>query len=287
MTGCVQATQLLSLLRDYDLAWPQLTISLLSYSDSFNVGISIVAPACFVKGYDFFVFYVATMAQPVRSIACAAGGMHVCFHASRQRVQREPCNAGAGDPAVRGRVLLCQQHVQGGHKACSRGGASPAALLCHKADAGEARQVRGVLPQDEGQVGVRRVLKGVAHPSIHPSCLHAGKAAAACRCYKNIFYLVTLVYPRCAQTCLQLFSYMKLDIGTYLYSDFTILVRDTSGRWAHVYLRYLFPGIAVLLVFAIGLPIWYLVIMYLIRDHLQVWQRALCMACCCSLHARL
>ena len=78
-----------------------------------------------------------------------------------------------------------------------------------------------------------------------------------------MFYLVTLVYPRCAQTCLQLFSYMKLDIGTYLYSDFTILVRDTQGHWAHVYLRYLFPGIALLLVFAIGLPIWYLVIMYL------------------------
>ena len=58
--------QLMSLLRDYDVVWPSSTIQLLSYSDSVNLGISIVAPACFVKGYDFFIYYIATMAQPVR-----------------------------------------------------------------------------------------------------------------------------------------------------------------------------------------------------------------------------
>jgi hypothetical protein len=57
----------MSLLRDYDVAWPTLTVSMLSYSDVFNVGISIVAPQCFVAGYNFFVFYIATMAQPVRT----------------------------------------------------------------------------------------------------------------------------------------------------------------------------------------------------------------------------
>lgn len=59
--------QLMSLLRDYDVTWPSSTIQLLSYSDSLNLGISITAPQCFVPGYNFFVFYIATMAQPVSS----------------------------------------------------------------------------------------------------------------------------------------------------------------------------------------------------------------------------
>ena len=98
-----------------------------------------------------------------------------------------------------------------------------------------------------------------------------------CRCYKNVFYLVTLVYPRCAQTCLQLFSVTKLDIGSFLSADFTILVRDTAGHWGRVYVRYLAPGIALLLVFAIGLPIWYFYIMWTVRHRLRV-RRSLCQA---------
>ena len=94
--------------------------------------------------------------------------------------------------------------------------------------------------------------------------------AHARRCYKNVFYLVTLVYPRCAQTCLQLFSFTKVDVGTYLSADFTILVRDIAGHWGKLYVRYLFPGIALMLLFAIGLPIWYLYIMWTIRNRLKV-----------------
>ena len=85
-----------------------------------------------------------------------------------------------------------------------------------------------------------------------------------------MFYLVTLVYPRCAQTCLQLFSFTKLDVGTYLSADFTILVRDIAGHWGKLYVRYLFPGIALMLLFAIGLPVWYLYIMWTIRNRLEV-----------------
>lgn len=91
-----------------------------------------------------------------------------------------------------------------------------------------------------------------------------------CRCYKNVFYLVTLVYPRCAQTCLQLFSVTKLDIGSFLSADFTITVRDIAGHWGKVYVRYLAPGIALMLLFAIGLPIWYFYIMWTVRNRLKV-----------------
>ena len=47
------------------------------------------------------------------------------------------------------------------------------------------------------------------------------------RCWKNSFWLVTLLYPRCAMTALKLFSTQKLDTGTYLVSDYSILV----GCW--------------------------------------------------------
>ena len=42
------------------------------------------------------------------------------------------------------------------------------------------------------------------------------------RCYKNAFWFVTLLYPRCSMTALQLFSTQTLDSGTYLRSDFSI-----------------------------------------------------------------
>ena len=106
--------------------------------------------------------------------------------------------------------------------------------------------------------------------SLYACLMDALSPRTPCRCYKNVFYLVTLVYPRCAQTCLQLFSVTKLDIGSFLSADFTILVRDTAGHWGRVYVRYLAPGIALLLVFAIGLPIWYFYIMWTVRRRLRV-----------------
>ncbi len=90
------------------------------------------------------------------------------------------------------------------------------------------------------------------------------------RCYKNVFYLITLLYPRCAQTCLQLFAVKKLDIGTYLAADYSIIVRTTDGHWGSRYVKYVAPGIALLLVFAIGLPAFYFYTMYKIRNRLDV-----------------
>ena len=65
--ACVQ---LLSLLRDYDVEWPALTLSMLSYSDTFNVGVSIVAPACFIQSWNFYTLYISTIAEPVRTSTC-------------------------------------------------------------------------------------------------------------------------------------------------------------------------------------------------------------------------
>lgn len=90
------------------------------------------------------------------------------------------------------------------------------------------------------------------------------------RCYKNVFYLITLVYPRCAQTCLQLFASRKLDIGTYLAADYNIVVRTMDGHWGHRYVKYIPAGIGLLVVFAIGVPAFYLYTMYKIRNRLDV-----------------
>ena len=62
----------------------------------------------------------------------------------------------------------------------------------------------------------------------------------------------------------------KLDIGTYLAADYSILVRTTDGHWGTRYIKYIPPGIALLVFFAIGLPIGYLYTMYKIRDRLHV-----------------
>ena len=47
-------------------------------------------------------------------------------------------------------------------------------------------------------------------------------ARRCCRCWKNSFWFVTLLYPRCSMTALQLFSTQTLDSGVYLRSDFSI-----------------------------------------------------------------
>ena len=56
----------------------------------------------------------------------------------------------------------------------------------------------------------------------------------------------------------------------------------SRGRYLQVYVRYLFPGIALMLLFAIGLPIWYFYIMYTIRGWLQVSSSCLCRKEVCS-----
>ena len=97
----------MSLLRDYDVTWPNSTIQLLSYSDSLNLGISITAPQCFVPGYNFFVFYIATMAQPV---SCTLWALTA---SDRQRCKHLCCNIPASSSlyamSCHTRRNLCRQ----------------------------------------------------------------------------------------------------------------------------------------------------------------------------------
>lgn len=56
--------------------------------------------------------------------------------------------------------------------------------------------------------------------------------AFPCSCWKNAFWLITLLYPRSALTALQLFGWQRFDTGTYLKADYSIMVRLTLSRFA-------------------------------------------------------
>jgi hypothetical protein len=45
------------------------------------------------------------------------------------------------------------------------------------------------------------------------------------RCYKNAYWLLTLVYPGACLVALQMFARERLDIGTFLSSDLSLKVR--------------------------------------------------------------
>eukprot|EP00884_Botryococcus_braunii_P002827 jgi/Botrbrau1/12545/Bobra.0169s0084.1 len=75
-----------------------------------------------------------------------------------------------------------------------------------------------------------------------------------CRCYKNMFWLVSLVYPKCAQVALQFFSVDKLDLGWYLGSDYSIVVWPAGGHISRLYAAYMPFAILFLLIYTIGIP---------------------------------
>ena len=60
--------QVLSLLRDYDLLWPRATFEALGWADALNIGVSVAAPECFVRGFGFWHYYVFSEAAPVAAI---------------------------------------------------------------------------------------------------------------------------------------------------------------------------------------------------------------------------
>jgi len=90
------------------------------------------------------------------------------------------------------------------------------------------------------------------------------------RCYKNAFWLVSLLYPNIAQTALQLFSAQKLDIGTFLRADYQIMTHDVTGQLDPTYKQYIPPGIIILIVFAVGLPVMFFYVLWRVRDRLEV-----------------
>ncbi len=61
-----------------------------------------------------------------------------------------------------------------------------------------------------------------------------------------------------------------MDIGTYLRADYQIMTHDTEGQLDPTYKQYIPPGIIILIVFAIGLPIMFFFVLWRVRHRLEV-----------------
>ncbi len=172
--------QLLALLRDYDVAWPATTLQALGWADALNVGVSLTAPECLVKGWSFWHYYASSQALPAAAVLLCVG-VYAAAGAVAARAGRSRATAAGAPPDA-------EEAVEGGEAT-------------------------------------------VTPPPPTPPLSRAARIAAAVRerCWRNAFWLVTLLYPRAAQAALQLFSLTKLNTGTYLGADLGILVRPIPG----------------------------------------------------------
>ena len=91
----------------------------------------------------------------------------------------------------------------------------------------------------------------------------------SCRCYKNAFWFVTLLYPRCAQTSMQMFATQTLDVGTYLKADFSIRTRTITGSISPTYAGYLVLGTILVILFTVVIPLFYFLVIWKLRYRLQ------------------
>jgi len=75
------------------------------------------------------------------------------------------------------------------------------------------------------------------------------------RCYKNAYWIITLLYPGACFVALQMFARKKLDIGTYLSADLSIKVADLRGGFTSTYIGYMVPGAILLALLSLGVPL--------------------------------
>lgn len=178
--------QVLSLLRDYDLSWPRATFEALGWADALNLGVSVAAPECFVAGFSFWHYYFFSEAAPVAAIAlCVA----VYFSAG-----------------------LARKRTAKRAEALERAGVVVPSTAAETAAAAETADEP--VPLSKEQERLRKLKRSLLRAEALQS-----------RCWKNAFWLVTLLYPRAAQAALQVFSLQRLDVGTFLAADLSVLVR--------------------------------------------------------------
>ena len=107
--------------------------------------------------------------------------------------------------------------------------------------------------------------------SVRVSAARESHSRPCCRrCYKNAFWFVTLLYPRCAQTSMQMFATQTLDVGTFLKADYSISTHTTGGGISSTYAVYLVFGTVLVIVFTLVLPIFYFYVIWRLRFRLQV-----------------
>ena len=75
------------------------------------------------------------------------------------------------------------------------------------------------------------------------------------RCYKNAYWIITLLYPGACFVALQMFAKKKLDIGTFLSADLSIKVTKDNGGFTSTYIGYMVPGAILLALLSLGVPL--------------------------------
>ena len=75
------------------------------------------------------------------------------------------------------------------------------------------------------------------------------------RCWKNSFWLITLIYPASCFVALEMFGLQKIEEDTYLTADFSIIVKEGNGGFTGTYIRYMIPGAIILALLSIGVPL--------------------------------
>ena len=209
--------QVLSLLRDYDLLWPRATFEALGWADALNLGVSVAAPECFVAGFGFWHYYAFSEAAPVAAIALCVG-VYFCAGAARGRAERR-----AQALERTGVVFVSDDEAAAASAAAAaederteeETGAEAEATADPTASAAAA-------PPPPSLSREERRLRALKRSASRAEALQA-------RCWKNAFWLVTLLYPRAAQAALQVFSLHRLDVGTFLAADLNVLVRPPAA----------------------------------------------------------
>ena len=197
----------MALFRDYDVLWPDATAQGFSFFDTFNVGVSMMAPSCTLgRTYNFWWKWVFQMLLPVGAVSLSVA-MYVLAD-----------------------YLLRRQQAR-------------------------------VVPEGEDSTPISS--------AVGESATQIWLQGLKTRCWKNAFWLLTLLYPRSSMTALQMFALQKLDTGTYLTADFSIRVRNPGGKLAPIYLRYMIPGAIMLFMFAIVVPAFFFVVIWRNRHRLD------------------
>lgn len=253
--------QILALFRDYDVLWPSVSAQGFSWFDTFNVGLGMMAPSCFFgSGYSFWAKWIIQMLLPVGAVSLCMAVYFLAHKLLKWHMQRI-----GGDGAARaaGAVPYTKNtppaEQQSTEATATLNGATSTAIQ---------PEVANAVAETDGPP------EASAPDRLYSEAIPADKVSKwlydlKIRCWKNAFWLVTLLYPRSSMTALQMFATQTLDIGTFLTADYSIKVKQPGGGYTATYIRYMIPGAIMLFIFAVVVPGFYFLTIWRNRKSLD------------------
>jgi hypothetical protein len=242
--------QLLALFRDYDVLWPTATADGFSWFDTFNIGLSMMAPECFMgDSYSFWARWIFQMLLPLGAVGFSiaiyfAADWAIKRRDEKMRVEGGDINGKNDGNNGAGSVFIVASSIS------PEDGLPPPAAAATTAGS----------PQRSPPLTDPALIEAQDKQAARDKKIYDYLLGLKIRCWKNAFWLVTLLYPRASMTALQMFGTQTMDIGTYLTADYSIQVKPPGGSYTAIYVRYMIPGALMLLVFAIGIPwLWFYV----------------------------